>query len=86
MAEKARREKKPETPYVTVPDDPNIHPLRLLRIRRWLTLKAMARVCNVHYSALSQIENRRIVPSRLQRTRISRALGVDAVDLFGPEA
>ena len=85
MLEKVSRKKLP-APQVTAPANGEIHPLRRLRHIRWITLMQLHRLTRVHYSTLSKIEQGRLKPTAAHRLKISRALGVDAVDLFGPEA
>ena len=72
---------------MTFPSAPEqLHPLRRLRHTRWVTLRQLHGLTGVHYSALSLIERYLLIPSRSQRVRIARALGVEPTDLFGPEA
>lgn len=59
-------------------------PLKILRIERGLTQKALAARAGVHPVDLSKYENYHVMPSGRTLQRIAQALGVDAnhIDLI----
>jgi transcriptional regulator with XRE-family HTH domain len=83
MSQKGSHQKLPAAPQVTATGNGEIHPLRRLRHTRWITLQQLHRLTQVHYSTLSKIESGALKPTAAHRLKISRALGVDPVDLFG---
>jgi len=58
--------------------------LKAVRTERDLSLRALARLANVSPSFLSQIENGKSQPSVATLFSISKLLGVEVQELFGP--
>jgi len=58
--------------------------LKAVRTERDLSLRALARLANVSPSFLSQIENGKSQPSVAPLFSISKLLGVEVQELFGP--